>query len=97
MTTTAAGTLEVVITSGELVTGLVIVTAVLAFAVLCAALEAVTMTGLAPLLAGAVNDPVEEMVPALADQITAVLLVLLTEAANCIFPPVAIVGFDGEI
>jgi hypothetical protein len=48
-------------------------------------------------LAGAVNKPVGEMVPALADQVTAVLLVLLTAAANCSFPPAAIDGFAGEI
>jgi hypothetical protein len=82
VTTTAEGTLEVVITNGEVVVGLVIVTPVLAFAVLCAALLAVTMIGLAPLVVGAVNNPPEEIVPALVDQVTAVLLVLLTAAAN---------------
>jgi F0F1-type ATP synthase assembly protein I len=81
VSSTAAGTLEVVITNGELVTVvLVIVTAVLAFAVLCAALLAVTMTWLA--VVGAVNNPLEEMLPALADHVTAVLLVLVTEAPN---------------
>jgi hypothetical protein len=55
---------------------------VLAFAVLCAALLAMTMTGPAPLAVGAVNNPLEEIVPALVDQVTAVLLVLLTDAVN---------------
>jgi hypothetical protein len=63
------------------VTVLVIVTGVLAFAVLCAALLAMTMTGLA-LAVGAVNNPLEDIVPALVDQVTAVLLVLLTDAVN---------------
>jgi hypothetical protein len=64
------------------VTVLVIVTGVLAFAVLCAALLAMTMTGPAPLAVGAVNNPLEDIVPALVDQVTAVLLVLLTDAVN---------------
>jgi hypothetical protein len=58
------------------------VTEVLACALAWAALLAVTVIAFAPLLAGAVNKPLEEMVPALADQVTAVLLVLLTAAAN---------------
>ena len=57
-------------------------TPVLAFAELWAALLAVTVIALAPPVAGAVNNPLEEIVPALVDQVTAVLLVLLTAAAN---------------
>jgi len=37
-----------------------------------------TVIGCALLVLGAVNNPLEEIVPALADQVTAVLLVLLT-------------------
>jgi hypothetical protein len=70
---------------------------VLAFAVLCSALLAMTVIGCALLVLGAVNNPLEEIVPALADQVTAVLLVLLTAAANWIFPPAAIDGSNGEI
>jgi hypothetical protein len=89
---TAEGTLEVVIVN----TVLVIVTAVLAWAALSATLLAVTVIGFAVLLAGAVNKPLAEMLPALADQVTAVLLVLLTAAANCTFPPAATDGSAGE-
>ena len=49
------------------------------------------------LLAGAVNRPLAEMLPALADQLTAVLLVLLTVAVNCTFPPAVTDGSTGEI
>ena len=78
MASTAEGTLEVVMANALLV----IVTAVLARTAFAATLLAVTVIDFALLLAGAVNKPLEEMVPALADQITAVLLVLLTTAAN---------------
>jgi hypothetical protein len=61
---------------------LVIVTAALACAAVWATLLAVTVIDFGLPLAGAVNKPVEEIVPALADQLTAVLLVLLTAAAN---------------
>jgi hypothetical protein len=47
--------------------------------------------------AGAVNRPVEEIFPALADQVTAVWLVPLTVAVNWICPPAAAVGLIGEI
>ena len=61
---------------------LVILTAVLTCAAVWTTLLAVTVIDFALPLAGAVNKPVGEMVPALADQVTAVLLVLLTVAAN---------------
>ena len=80
MASTAEGTLEVVIMSGLLV--LVIVTAVLACAALAAVLVTVMVIGVGKPVVGAVNKPAEEMVPALADQETAVLLVLLTAALN---------------
>jgi hypothetical protein len=46
---------------------------------------------------GTVNSPVLVMTPPLADQVTAVLLELLTIAVNCTFPPAATDGSAGEI
>ncbi|MGA8504206.1 MAG: hypothetical protein WB762_01220, partial [Candidatus Sulfotelmatobacter sp.] len=46
---------------------------------------------------GTVNSPVSVMTPPLADQLTAVLLALLTWAANCTLVPGATVGFPGVI
>ena len=86
---------EVVITNGLLV--LVIVTAVLAFAEAAATLLAVIVIEAGLPVLGAVNKPAEEIVPALALQETAVLLVLLTAALNWIFPPAATDGSSGEI
>ena len=76
---------------------LVIVAVALTCADESAALVAVTVTDFTLLLVGAVNNPLAEMLPALADQITAVLLVLLTVAVNCTFPPAATDGSAGEI
>jgi hypothetical protein len=75
----AEGTLDVLITNGVLV---VTVTAVLAHGPPAVALLAVTVTDFTLPLVGAMNKPVEEMVPALADHATAVLLVLPTVAVN---------------
>jgi len=75
---TADGTLEVVIAKAELL----IVTAVLARAETVSSLVAVTVIDFALVLAGAVNRPLAEMLPALAVQVTAVLLVLRTAAEN---------------
>jgi hypothetical protein len=36
---------------------------------------------------GDVNKPLVEILPLVDDQLTAVLVVLLTEAANCCVPP----------
>jgi len=87
--------------SGEIrtVTGLtlVMVTGVLALAVLADTLLAVIVIEAGLPLVGAVNNPAEEIVPALADQLTAVLLVLLTAALNWILPPAATDGSSGEI
>jgi hypothetical protein len=55
----------------------------LPFVVLSAALVAVTETFVLALTLGAVNIPVLETVPALAAQLTAVLLVPWTVALNC--------------
>lgn len=59
-----------------------IVTGVLACTVRAATLLAVIVIDLGLPVDGAVNKPVEDMVPALADHITAVLLVLVTAALN---------------
>jgi hypothetical protein len=64
-----------------------IMAVVLACTVGSAALVAVIVIEFPLTLAGAVNNPVPEIVPALADQLTAVLLVLLTTAPNCTLPP----------
>jgi hypothetical protein len=48
-------------------------------------------------VAGATKRPLLEIVPALADQVTAGLLVLVTVAVNWIFPFAATLGFAGEI
>ena len=47
----------------------------------CTLLAVIVMEVALPLL-GAVNRPLEEIAPALADHVTAVLLVLLTPAEN---------------
>jgi hypothetical protein len=62
-----------------------------------AALVAVTVTDFRLVPEGAVHNPLLEMLPALADQTTAVLLVFLTVAANCTLPPAATDGSAGEI
>lgn len=76
-------------------TELVMVAVALEWAVESAALEAVTVTDFALVLVGAVNSPLADTLPALADQVTAVLLVLLTTAANCSFPPATTEGSAG--
>lgn len=61
-----------------------------------AALFAVTVTVVVVETDGAVSTPVLEMVPAVVDQITEVLLVPVTDAENCCVLPavkVALVGF----
>jgi hypothetical protein len=75
----------------------VAVTTVLACAAGVATLAAVTVMVWVFADAGAVNSPVGEIFPALADQVTAVWLVPVTAAANWIFPPAAAVGLMGEI
>ena len=60
-----------------------------------AALFAVTVTAVVVVTVGAVSKPPLEMVPAVVDHTTAVLLVPLTVAANCCVRPevtVALVG-----
>ena len=76
--------------------GGVTATVALDFFVVLALLVAVTVTLVLLLTFGAVNMPLLETVPAVADQVTAVLLVPWTVAANCcVFPDVRVV-LDGE-
>jgi len=48
-----------------------------------ARLVAVTVTGVFTVTLGAVNSPLYEIVPALADHITKGIAVLATDAVNC--------------
>jgi len=76
--------------------GGVTATVALDFFVVLALLVAVTVTLVLLLTFGAVNIPALETVPAVADQVTAVLLVPWTVAENCcVFPDVRVV-LDGE-
>jgi hypothetical protein len=50
-----------------------------------------------PAVAGAVKRPLDETVPAVADQVTAVLLEPLTVAVNCCVPLVRIEAEMGEM
>lgn len=52
-----------------------------------AALVAVIITFVGDATVGATNKPALEIIPALADQLTAVLLVEVSVAVNCCFPP----------
>jgi hypothetical protein len=67
-----------------------------AIVVLSATLVAVTVALVEELTDGAVNRPLVEIVPALACQVTAVLLVEVKVAENCCLPPEAIVAVAGE-
>jgi hypothetical protein len=59
-------------------------------------LVAVTVTFVDAATEGAVNRPLLEIVPALACQVTAVLLVDVKAAENCCLPPDEIVAVAGE-
>jgi hypothetical protein len=89
----AAGRLAVRILKLALLTA----TAAVADAEGFAALTAVTVASLIVVVAGAVHNPVLEILPTLADQTTAVLLVFFTSAENCSFPPAVTDAFAGEI
>jgi hypothetical protein len=67
-----------------------------AFLVVLATLVAVTVTEVVVLTLGAVNKPLAETDPALADHVTPVWLVLRTVAENCCDPPDATVALVGE-
>lgn len=60
-----------------------------------AALVAVTTAFTGEVTVGATKRPSLEIVPALADQLTAVLLVDLRVAVNCCFPPEKTVDVEG--
>jgi len=70
---------------------------VLACTPLAATLLAVMVIAVELAFAGAVNKPLEEIVPPLADHVTAVLLAFATAAENWILPPATIDGSVGEI
>jgi hypothetical protein len=67
--------------------GGLIVTVALALLVVSAALVAFTVAVAVELTCGAVNSPLEETDPRFVLQVTPVLLVLLTDAVNCLVPP----------
>jgi hypothetical protein len=71
-------------------------TVALDFLVESALLVAVTVTLVLPLTTGAVNMPLLETTPALEDQVTAVLLVPCTVAANCWALPDVTLALFGE-
>ena len=68
-----------------------------AYFVLSAALVACTTTLAVAVTLGEVNTPVLEIVPLLDDQLTAVLVVLLTDAVNCCVPPDLTLALPGFI
>jgi hypothetical protein len=72
------------------------VTVALAYLVGSATLVAVTVTVVIAVTAGALNNPVLLTVPAVADHVTAVLLVFVTWAENCWLPPETTVAVVGE-
>jgi hypothetical protein len=90
----AGGTLAVWITSAVF---LVMLTEVSACTPWCAMLVAFTAICLLVLFVGAVNRPVLEIVPELADQLTAVLPVSVSIAENWMCPPGATDGLIGVI
>ena len=63
----------------------------------CATLVAVTTTEVLVFVVGAENIPALEMLPPVVDQVTAVLLVPLTDAVNCCEPPDATTAVVGEM
>jgi hypothetical protein len=72
------------------------VTVALAFLVESAELAAVTVTVVLLLTVGAVNNPPLEIEPAVADQVTAVLVVPWTVAVNCCVLPDPTLALVGE-
>ena len=72
------------------------VTVALAYLVGSATLVAVTVTVVFAVTVGALNSPVVLTVPAVADHVTAVLLVFVTWAENCWLPPETTVAVVGE-
>jgi len=85
--------------SAGIETGTGVVTAIVAdaFFVLSAKLVAVTATFVVCFTGGAVNIPVLEMLPAFADQTTAVLDVPFMVASNCRDSPDGMLPLEGEM
>ena len=75
--------------------GGVLVTVTVAVAVLLESPALVAVTVTVPAEAGAVNIPEEEIVPALADQLTELLVLPVTLALNCCVALVATVALAG--
>jgi hypothetical protein len=73
------------------------VTVALAYLVGSATLVALIVTVVFAVTVGALNNPVLLTLPAVADQVTAVLLVFVTWAENCWLAPEATVAVVGEI
>ena len=69
----------------------------IAFSVPSLALIAATVTNEGIDTEGAVNRPLLDMLPALADQLTAVVDELLSVALNCNVSPAVTVASDGEM
>jgi hypothetical protein len=83
----------------EMVTGAVAstVTVACAYLLVLATLVACTITAVLLATLGAVNKPLDEILPAEADQFTAVSEVFVTEAENCFEPPEDVVSEFGEM
>ena len=75
----------------------VIVRVTVALLVESARLVAVTLTWMVEATMGAVNKPDELTLPCVADHVTALLPVLLTNAVNCAVIPETTVAFEGEV
>jgi len=84
--------------AGEMVTPTTgALTVMVAEADLVVSATLVAFTVKVPVLLGAVYRPLEETLPPVADQVTAVLLEPLTVAVNCWVPPVSIAADTGEM
>lgn len=88
---------EIAMLTGATVPLLLMVSAALASTPGSATLVAVTVTWIVAVTVGAVNRPLGEIVPALADQRTDWLLASLTVAVNCWVPFEVSVALRGEI
>ena len=83
--------------SGPTPTGGVMVTEAVADLVVSATLVALTVPMVFAVTVGAVNKPVLETVPIVADQVTDVFVAFETVAVNCWAPPDVTVADVGEI
>jgi len=87
---------DTVAVCGETATGGVTVTTAEPDLVESAELVALTLTVVVTVTAGAVNNPEEDIVPAVVFQVTPVFLVPVTVAVNCCVPPEVTVAVGGE-